>query len=649
MFQSDRDRFLLTGVSPPGPLKRLTVHCIVPATIFLMAGLGAIHIQDALLNQTVSCLLVGFLVVYGVVQCWKGRAKRKNIRKDLLFTKYQILQQQQQHDHHADLSLVLEQERPQNDDDDYYYMGQTAWDISCAHPCCLVGCYAQDSASSASSTTKPLLPACCGMHVQCCGMCAVAQEARELETVVLPAAYRRIDYITMQPILEYYPAIYRHKQQRSTNETRAAAAADNLLLPNDDDNNSNNHTTTRMPPLSTLSFRLLQWLGLILGLALAWSILGPLYWKFVAKDHLRARIAFNLADMAVLSLIFVQAFGLTAILSFLCNRPLDSQLSVDAMIKLFGSGFFLSTSLAMFWEVVLGLLVRLLVSLALAVQGVDVMDDPDTSVAWQRANALAGATGFLQSFGKDHVVLYTLYIFVATFLLAAAVEEVCKYFGYRMCDDHPDFLSRRELRETHREEHDDETEQQQQQEEDFDNHRQSKQAQGAALTLAMISAAMGFSCCENLVYVFVYSSGSPRMELSVLAARSLFPVHPICAALQSLRVCQETLLPSAAPQLRNNMARLWRLLLPAVVVHGTYDFLLVWIDYLAGRHDAVAEDDDVAMGVVNDTPVAAVLSTLLTLAWLVAAVRYYGQHAARQREALKDLDQRALAEQSNLL
>ena len=55
----------------------------------------------------------------------------------------------------------------------------------------------------------PRVPLCGGghgCHLQCCGLCALAQEAREAN-LTLPRHLRMVDYITMEPFLSYYPRI----------------------------------------------------------------------------------------------------------------------------------------------------------------------------------------------------------------------------------------------------------------------------------------------------------------------------------------------------------------------------------------------------------------------------------------------------------
>lgn len=121
MLQSDRDRFLVQGIAPPGPLKRCVVHIMFPIFVFVFAGYGATQIRDKMVNQIVSSVLVLLVVVYFYSQCNKGRNKRVELRKDLLWTKYQM-----QHNRRQNLSVVLEQDRPDDQGrDQEYYLGQS--------------------------------------------------------------------------------------------------------------------------------------------------------------------------------------------------------------------------------------------------------------------------------------------------------------------------------------------------------------------------------------------------------------------------------------------------------------------------------------------------------------------------------------------
>lgn len=637
MLQSDRDRYLLTGVTPPAVLKRCTVHFLFPLAIFLTAGLCATHISDAALNQAISTILVLLLFGYFVLQCYKGHTKRIGIRKDLLWLKYQI-----HHHRRANLLELLEHERPEDVHDDVF-LGQTRRDFGCAHPCCLIGCYPDDrrvgdeerrddNFCSRLWTLACPNQACCGMHVQVCGVCAIAQEAREVENVLLPPAYRRIDYVTMQAVTDYYPAVYRARWEEPGSKWR--------------------------PPLSRLSIRLLQALALLAGVLVLWAIGSPLYWTFVIgrKHHPRM---FNGWDLMVFVLAWLQAAGLLAVIVYVVNRIKPSELSTDALIKYFASGFFLSTSLAVFWELVVSVLVRIIVSLILALSGIDTEMDPDqynlsgfgtTFISPWLMTAGTSVKDFLQAFGNDHPIFYTFYILFNAFLVAALIEELCKYFGYRMVE-HPDFFTKRDLDEASRivfGENDDEDAEdaegnlRRDGRPDYAKQQTSVQARGAAITLAMVAVAMGFTCCENLVYLFIYSNQSVQMELTVLVSRSFFPVHPLAAAIQSIGVCRRDLEASRE-------TKIGRIILPAVLFHGAYDFFILWIDFMAKRNGVYADgdNDDAAFDAAS---AAAVISSLaISIALMAMAALYVYRQGGQQRERLADMDRQSTVDRSRLI
>lgn len=169
------------------------------------------------------------------------------------------------------------------------------------------------------------------------------------------------------------------------------------------------------------------------------------------------------------------------------------------------------------------------------------------------------------------------------------------------------------------------------------------QAQGASITLAMVSVAMGFTCCENLVYVFLYSSSSPKMELAVLVSRSLFPVHPIAAGLQSIGVCERDLEGS-------RVSTLGRIILPAVVFHGGYDFFLLWVDFLAKRNGVYAGAEDDGQDAFDQGSVIAIaVSFVLSVLILLGALFYLYRASNAQRNRLADIDRQASVDRSRLL
>jgi RsiW-degrading membrane proteinase PrsW (M82 family) len=524
-------------------------------------------------------------------------------------------------------------------------------------------------------------------------------------------------------MVEYYPSIYKRKY------CGGETAAENGGLTADFGGGSggtvDSTTSGRLlPPLSKLSLRILHLWFVLSFLMLAWGVVGPLYWKYIVRTGNRSH-AFALADFGIYLLTFVEAIAVLLLARLLliaisrhssptiaCKPPLE--LSADAMIKYFASGFLLSTSLAVFWELMGALLLKITVAILLAASGIGIAADPDTDRTmttihmatpasrnyhnegyeynghhhhhptrgggasflepfWWSAEPASSTKDFMQVFGQDHPVIYTFYLLLNAFVLAALIEEVCKYFGYRMVE-HPDLMSRWDLERASHVVHasaDDEEEEGEgdagyfeyddasrsqnsrrqihfrQQEEvnrkrraqrsqDYSKQRPSVQATGASMTLAMVSVAMGFTCCENLVYVFLYSSNSPRMELYVLMSRTLFPVHPIAAALQSVGVCRRDLEGAAVS--------LWRIVLPAVLFHGAYDFFILWVDFLDKRHGVHADEGSEQVSVV-----AVAVSFVVSVLILLTALVHLWRQGRQQRQRLAEIDRQASHRLSGLL
>jgi len=120
-----------------------------------------------------------------------------------------------------------------------------------------------------------------------------------------------------------------------------------------------------------------------------------------------------------------------------------------------------------------------------------------------------------------------------------------------------------------------------------------------------------------------------------LVVRCLFPIHPLAAALQSLGVCRRDLE-------RDGSTQLGRILFPAWLLHGSFDFALmaysliarilspeddVGEDSTAGRDGNAAEDADSSLFVVSCVMVIPVLGVV-----------YYFKEAWEQRDRLERLD-----------
>ena len=265
-------------------------------------------------------------------------------------------------------------------------------------------------------------------------------------------------------------------------------------------------------------------------------------------------------------------------------------ISLDAIIKFFTAGFLVATSNAIVCEFLVSIVASLAVVVTalvgalilLATGQIDVA--PTNSTSYMTFGGVAGGTvgnaANQTNQGTSHLqvpdaflyVLAMLSAFLNAFVVAALVEETGKYLSFWMVE-HADV----EVDEV-----DDDDDQRphplplgspadDQLTVECSNTttsqpKRSLVSRGAAITIAMVAVALGFTCCENLLYVFVYTPPGMANEISTLVARCLFPVHPICAAIQSIGVVRRDL------ERQSNIG-IGLIILPAWLLHGSFDFL----------------------------------------------------------------------------
>jgi hypothetical protein len=226
-----------------------------------------------------------------------------------------------------------------------------------------------------------------------------------------------------------------------------------------------------------------------------------------------------------------------------------------------------------------------------------------------------------------------------SFVLAALVEELCKYYAFKMVE-HPDFLSQRELEEAAKYTYDEEESQESKRKStSFPLHDRGAKSRGAAITVSMVAASLGFTCCENLVYIFVYGEATIGAQIFILVLRSLLPVHPVAAAIQSIRVCER--------ELEGKKIGLGSVVLPGVLFHGAYDFVLMWIDFLGHRNGnyLAEEDDDLEEAADWSDQIALGMGFIIViLGWV-----YYVRESRKQALRLQEIDKQSSRTQSRLL
>ena len=509
------------------------------------------------------------------------------------------------------------------DDEDYIYysedeweyhaknydtsLGQTRWEMNCAHRTlgCYPGEYYRDDDDNATADdiddhdictriwkyiAYPCLPCipCCnggrGFHVQICGLCAYAQEGREVN-ITLPRHLRMIDYITMEPFITYYPHILELRTCAVSNFWEhwcALSELSKLIL-----------TTFKVILISLLILSISKWVG---------------YW--------------NISDMAVLFATFIQSFVVMYFVHWGWHR---FDLSIDAVVKYFACGFVLCSSTVFTLEALgyaLFMLSVMIVKNPTQVQdsgyggvgggmgGMKIMMDGSHRrylryfgvSGSSHGRSLTAESDVLDGYFIRHPMARIVYIFISCYLTTAIVEEICKYFAF-IAVDHPDFCSEKELEKAkatlrfqlERDGEDD----------DDDDADETDDANGgsvprirtklarrtnaatafnpalqrrpltsirAGVTVAMVAVAMGYACAENLFDIFITNGWRPSIgsEIATLFFKSMFPIHPIAAAIQSVYVCRRDIE-------KDTSFGLGRIVMPSVIFHGTYDFALMAI------------------------------------------------------------------------
>jgi RsiW-degrading membrane proteinase PrsW (M82 family) len=175
-------------------------------------------------------------------------------------------------------------------------------------------------------------------------------------------------------------------------------------------------------------------------------------------------------------------------------------------------------------------------------------------------------------FAQQHIVSVIIVLFLASFVMAAGIEETMKHFAVRNC------LMISPLKDPH------------------------------SILCYLLSAALGFATAENILYV-LGSAATPPIEgfsmvvgqVIVLGLRWLCPVHPICAVLQAVNM-------SYAVMNIQSMSLFW-VLFPAIFTHGIFDFVM----FLASAFSFIYGWD--SLNFLIGTVVCAATIVIASLVW----------------------------------
>jgi hypothetical protein len=291
-----------------------------------------------------------------------------------------------------------------------------------------------------------------------------------------------------------------------------------------------------------------------------------------------------------------------------------SDLSFDAVVKFFAVGFVICVPVGFVLE---GVLINGLVWMLYMVY---------YPVSW-----VAGED-FDDWIIDNHRILWVIAELINAYFVASLVEELSKYYGFRFLE-HPDLIFLTGLDRTAAQassgggvdsykfdsqivsefsrSHDSDcgsvdsrdkrgkdkeklsSTKNNDEEDEEEPELRSLQQQAAAITTGMISVAVGLACAENFLYVFFLggtSGTSVSQEFAVLLFRSVFPVHALAAAMQSINMIKKFI---EEKTIKERNVGVGRIVFPAILLHGTFDAILMVVNsYVESRWDDFYEEND---------------------------------------------------------
>jgi len=503
-----------------------------------------------------------------------------------------------------------------------------------------------------------LMSCCCGIlcrcWCQCLSICALAQEAREIRLLV-PTRYQRVDYLTHQPFHEYHKMV---------NELRRGWLGKSNLKTG---------ILIHFQALSQLSRYIL--VGFF-----------SCFVTIVLTLMFNPRASFSWPDLIILIATFVQSFLVIFFVHWIFHK---SDLSLDAVIKFFAAGFLIAVPAAFFFE---GMLVNISLTTAYTAYalGVKISEGFITWVAdnykWMwilaelcNAYIVAAITEELCKYYAFRCVEHPDLIFLTGLARSSQDERavaggMVKYpFGANQLeetnkrdaydeDDERSVHTRGSHRSTGRRSRSSNStgnsrnidpnpfpvdEEYLDEEQDIRTHRQK----AMAVTTGMISVAVGLACAENFLYVFLLGgseanagdvqSGGVIEEWIVLLFRSLFPIHALAAAMQSIAVIRKYIECDTDYTRRIGV---YRIIFPAVIMHGSFDAVLLGINiYMETSWDAYLKENEGNLDPDHppyDPFVVNLVAWLSLIGIMFSGLFWYFRENRQQRERLIVLEEK---------
>eukprot|EP00980_Cylindrotheca_fusiformis_P028955 scaffold22680_cov107-Cylindrotheca_fusiformis.AAC.24 len=627
------------------------------------------YAERSLASDVRVSLVLAFLIVLGIL----GRRRRMR-------TRYYLVRARAQEDHlyYASAAAGSKKVAFQDSREDQY-------EGACSHTLC--GCYPIDPPTEGDEVLEEeihvaeegvqgqkkkrrmgdvmsrmfscLMAICCGtvckFWCQCLSICALAQEAREIRLLV-PTRYQRLDFITHQPFSEYSKGI---------NDLRRGWLG------------KMRQKSGIMPHFDALS-KLSRYILILFGISIC-AIALTLAFNPLAK--------FSWPDMIILAATFGQSFLVLLIVHWIFHK---SDLSLDAVVKFYAAGFFVAVPSSFIFE---GILVNLTMLLAYEVYWIGESVSGESFIYWVlnhrktlwivgefvNAYIVAAITEEVCKYYTFRAVEHPDLLFL-TGLQRSSQDERAIEGGMVKYPFSPHQIENSNRKNgtsydendidqnaqydgnTHRTnesakkdkkgkfdltKHFGEDEFDEDEEPDVRTYRQK----AAAVTTGMISVAVGLACAENCLYVFFLgglagNSGDAQqggvMEAwLVLLFRSLFPVHALAAAMQSINVIRKFI---ECKEDDGHRIGVGRIVLPAILMHGTFDAVLlainvyiesVWQKYLEKYGGKIDPDDPPYNAVVLNGIVFSLISVVI----LSGLIWYYREQKS-QNQRLTAMEQK---------
>ena len=389
LMASDRSRYLLLGERPPPIWRRVLLYAVIPCVLLASMSYFAVEetARDPDSGKETTVKKAPFpltLLFWGYVLLTLAyrRALNRQMRKEVVKRVYTKAEE--------DAGREVQPARLSA------YLKSRDWEIFSAHRSCC--CYAHDDAGIDEPADERAdfctmlwnaaarVCCCCQCWCQCCSICAIGQEEREVDRLTENRGHT-MDYLTFQRFDEYYPAI------QALNESRDGGFFD--FLPH-------------WRATSELSRSLLKNVAGVL-------IILTLF----ALSNIDRNFTFG--NMIVLVLTLAQAFGIELLVHWKWAR---FDLSFDSVVKYFSCGFFLTTPLAIVFELIVSMLTMVVTMIIM----VFVFVGDDDLLQGMQDNPKKA----MKEIAVEYQGIFVFNLFLQSFVIAALIEEMVKYFGYWM-------------------------------------------------------------------------------------------------------------------------------------------------------------------------------------------------------------------------